>query len=282
MQPLNLKYAPILTSCVEEGFYKTEAVWEYHSLMRIISGEMKIVLAENTHEFNAGDTFLVPRNRLSSVIKRSKDGIPFNCILITFRPEQLKDYYSKQKFNSKLPSWQKVKHYTKDPLLDSLFASLMPYFDLQNSLTDDLIKIKIEEAITILRTIDKSIDGLFSDFTEPGKIDLADFMEKAFMFNLTLGNFASLTGRSIATFNRDFRKAFNTPPQRWLVKKRLELAHYEIFEKGRKPGNVYIEVGFENFSHFSYVFKKHFGYSPTRSPVSESGAARPSNGLGNQ
>jgi hypothetical protein len=79
----------------------------------------------------------------------------------------------------------------------------MPYFDLQNSLTDDLIKIKMEEAVTILRTIDKSIDGLLSDFTEPGKIYLADFMEKNFMFNLPLENFAQLTGRSIATFNRE-------------------------------------------------------------------------------
>jgi len=274
MQALNLKYAPILTSCREEAFFKTEAVWEYHSLMRIVSGEMKIVLAEDTHEFNAGDTFLVPRNRLSSVIKRSKDGIPFNCILITFRPEQLKDYYSKQKFNSKLPSWQKVKSYTRHPLLESLFASLMPYFDLQNNLTDDLIKIKIDEALTILRTIDKNIDGLLSDFSEPGKIDLADFMEKNFMFNLTLENFGQLTGRSIATFNRDFRKAFNMPPQRWLVQKRLELAHYQIFEKKKKPGDVYLEVGFENISHFSFVFKKHFGYSPTRASANELIATR--------
>ncbi|RZJ76456.1 MAG: AraC family transcriptional regulator, partial [Flavobacterium sp.] len=27
---------------------------------------------------------------------------------------------------------------------------------------------------------------------------------------------------------------------------------------------VYYETGFENLSHFSYAFKKHFGYAPTR------------------
>ena len=32
--------------------------------------------------------------------------------------------------------------------------------------------MKIAEAITILRTIDKEIDGVLANFEEPGKIDL--------------------------------------------------------------------------------------------------------------
>lgn len=31
----------------------------------------------------------------------------------------------------------------------------------------------------------------------------------------------------------------------------------------QKPIDVCYEVGFENLSHFSYAFKKHFGYTPT-------------------
>ncbi len=27
--------------------------------------------------------------------------------------------------------------------------------------------------------------------------------------------------------------------------------------------DLYLEVGFENLAHFSYAFKKQFGYSPT-------------------
>jgi len=264
MRELRPKYAPILISCIEEKFFKTEAVWEFHSLMRVISGEMKVVLAEDTYKFNAGDTFLVPRNRLSSVIKYPKDGVKFSSILLTFRPEQLKNYYSKHKINPKSPSWQKIKLYEGHPLLDSFMGSLVPYLDLKDNLPDELINLKLEEGLTILRTIDKSVDGLLSDFSEPGKIDIADFMEKNFMFNLPLENFAQLTGRSISTFNRDFRKAFNTAPQKWLIQKRLELAHYKLAEKKTKPADIYLEVGFENLSHFSYVFKRHFGYSPAK------------------
>jgi len=123
--------------------------------------------------------------------------------------------------------------------------------------------LKITEAITILRTIDKGIDNFLANFEEPWKIDLVSYMEKNFMFNLPLEKFGYLTGRSLTTFKRDFSKAFNTTPQRWLTQKRLELAHYHFVEKKKKPIDVCYEVGFENLSHFSFAFKKQYGYSPT-------------------
>jgi len=83
------------------------------------------------------------------------------------------------------------------------------------------------------------------------------------MFNVTLKQFSYLTARSLSTFKRDFKKTFNTTPQRWLTQKRLELAHYKLLEENKKPVDIYYEVGFEDLSHFSYAFKKHFGYTPT-------------------
>ena len=91
-----------------------------------------------------------------------------------------------------------------------------------------------------------------ANFEEPGKLDLAGYMEKNFMFNMPIEKFGYLTGRSLTTFKRDFKKAFNTTPQKWLTQKRLELAHYQFVEKSKKPIDVCYEVGFENLSHFSY------------------------------
>lgn len=83
------------------------------------------------------------------------------------------------------------------------------------------------------------------------------------MFNMPLEKFGYLTGRSLTTFKRDFQKAFGATPQKWLTEKRLELAYYQFVEKNRKPIDVYFEVGFENLSHFSFAFKKQYGYSPS-------------------
>lgn len=72
------------------------------------------------------------------------------------------------------------------------------------------------------------------------------YMEKNFMFNMPMEKFGYLTGRSLTTFKWDFKKSYNTTPQKWLTKKRLELPHYQCVEKSKKPIDVCYEVGFEN------------------------------------
>jgi AraC family transcriptional regulator, exoenzyme S synthesis regulatory protein ExsA len=70
-------------------------------------------------------------------------------------------------------------------------------------------------------------------------------------------------GKSLATFKRDFQKIFLKPPQKWLMAKRLLEAHFLIAPRNQKPSDEYIEVGFENLSHFSSSFKQMVGYNPS-------------------
>ena len=121
-------------------------------------------------------------------------------------------------------------------------------------LPEAIASLKITEAISILRAIDGGIDSVLANIEEPGKIDMVNYMERNFRFNLPLKKRSFLTGRSLTTFKQDFGKAFNTTPQKWLTRKRLELAQYQFVEKNKKPIDVYYEVGFENFLHFSYAF----------------------------
>jgi AraC-like DNA-binding protein len=126
-----------------------------------------------------------------------------------------------------------------------------------------LTDIKVREAIMILLQTNPSIKNILFDFSEPGKIDLEAYMNEHYKFNVDLNRFAYLTGRSLATFKRDFEKIFNTSPNRWLQKKRLNDAYYLIKEKGWKSSDVYLEVGFKDLSHFSFAFKKTFGIAPS-------------------
>lgn len=244
--------------------FKAEVMFEHHILVWLISGETRIVQADARYTFGAGDIFLLPRNQLTTVINYPAEGRPHKAVAMHLTRQTLENFYAKYKAAGKAQPIQKVYSFSKHTLLKSYLASIIPYFELGEQLPADIAAIKIEEAISILRAIDKSVDGLLADFEEPGKINLADFMEKHYMFNLTIDRFSYLTGRSPATFRRDFKKVFNSTPQKWLTEKRLELAHYQIAEKRRKPVDVYVEAGFENLSHFSFAFKNHFGYAPTQ------------------
>ncbi len=260
-----LKYITpdIKLSCYEDKLFKSENVFEHHMLVWFISGETKIIQADGSYIFRKGDIFLIPRNQLATIINYPKDGLPHQSVVMHLSTGRLREFYAKLDIRPKIIPSHKIHSFNKHPLLESCLASLIPYFDMKEAFPEEIASLKITEAISILRTIDKDIDNILANFEEPYKIDLSNFMEKNFMFNMPLEKFAYLTGRSIASFNRDFRKAFHITPQRWLTRKRLELANYQLSEKRKKPIEVCYEAGFENLSHFSYAFKKHFGYSPS-------------------
>lgn len=246
----------------QDKLFKSDIRFKEHLLVWFISGETKIVQADDTYFFKGGDIFLIPRNQLATSINNPKDGKPHKTVAMHLSTERLKQFYANLNVKPQPLATSKIRVYNNHPLLESCFASVIPYFELQD-LPEDIATLKITEAITILRKIDKNVDDVLANFEEPGKLDLATYMEKNFMFNLPLEKFSYLTGRSLATFKRDFSKIYSMSPQRWLTKKRLELAHFQISEKGKKPIEVYYEVGFEDLSHFSYAFKKQFGYAPT-------------------
>ncbi|GAA3958088.1 helix-turn-helix domain-containing protein [Mucilaginibacter dorajii] len=258
-----MEVAEVFVSCKKEIHYSRELMLQWPALVRVISGEVWIAATDRSFRFFAGDTILFPRHQLGRMSKLPLNGEPCLAISVIFRDDRLKQYY--QNIVPLAPRSTEPILFGDHPLLQSLFNSLQPYFELADALPADIAAFKVEEAIRVLRAVDPATDGLLGHFEAPGKLDLVSFMEQNFRFNLPLEKFGYLTGRSLTTFKKDFKHVFGQTPGRWLTKKRLDLAHYQIMEQQRKPSEVYLDTGFENLSHFSFAFKKHFGYNPTRS-----------------
>ena len=247
-----------------------EMIVPQHALSRIISGEAHVVHLGRRYVLGPGSTTLSARNQLARMTKVPKHNEPYRSVSIFFPEVFLQRYYAANKIQRVPQQMPEAIRFEQHPLLDSLFDSLLPYFNLPGELPQAVSLLKMEEAITILRSIDPNTDTILGQLPSPGKIALADYMEKNYMHNLPMEQFGYLTGRSLTTFKRDFKNAFHVPFQQWITRKRLELAHHHIFALERKPSDVYMEVGFENLSHFSFAFKKHFGYNPTGNFVPES------------
>src|SRR5690606_19967985 len=130
------------------------------------------------------------------IINYPKDGQPHKTVVMHLSTERLREFYSKLEVEPKQNTTsQRIRSYRNHPLLESCLASLIPYFDMKE-LPKDIALLKIKEAISILRAIDKEIDDVLANFKEPGKIDLVNFMERNFMFNMPLEKLGYLTGRS--------------------------------------------------------------------------------------
>ena len=149
------------------------------------------------------------------------------------------------------------------PDIVSLFESMTPYFNSNIQPTDKLLQLKMTEGLYVLLNTSKNLYASIFDFTDPWKIDILEFLERNYMNDLSIEEIANYTGRSLSTFKRDFKKISDLTPEKWLIRKRLEIAYAKMKEGGKKVVDVYAEVGFKNPSHFSTAFKKQYGISPT-------------------
>ncbi len=264
-QPETLYQSKVFLSCTRQKDYTRELVLDQHALSHIITGTFTITDASATYTFYPGDTVIVPRNLPLRVGKIPTGDEPFRSVSIYYSDEVLRKFYAEHPAQTIPHQPANFMAIPPHPLLESVFNSLLPYFELPDGLPNGLAEIKILESLTILNDVAPQAGQLLGSLQEPGKVDLVGFMEQNFIYNLPLEKFAYLTGRSLTTFKKDFKTVFHDTPGRWLTAKRLELAHHQLAIQKRKPSDIYLDAGFENFSHFSYAYKKKFGYSPANS-----------------
>lgn len=237
-----------------------------HYLVYVYSGEYHILEGKKRTVITPGECVFVRRDNRVNMEKLSRGDEPFRGIFMMLRRPFLRAMFQKTDKKT-LP--QKVNKFKQSavvirdrPEITSLFTSLLPYFDRSVKPSDDLMGLKQVEAVYALLNIDQRFYPTLFDFTQPWKIDILEFLEQNYMYDLTMEEIASFTGRSLSSFKRDFKQVSELPPQKWLIQRRLKAAYDMIRGDGKRVSDVYTEVGFKNLSHFSLAFKKQYGFSP--------------------
>ncbi|MDR3716171.1 MAG: AraC family transcriptional regulator [Puia sp.] len=227
-----------------------------------LSGSIIVLDGTDALTFQEGEIALFRKNHLAKFIKRPRKGHRMMSVSVVLDPSTLQDLAKTQlpPPEGSIPAGA-VLHVGPDPLLKHYFDSLLILSGQQ--VAPELVKHKIREVVLLLLRARPELHRVLFDFGMPGKIDLQGFMNRNFRYNVPLEKMAYLTGRSLATFKRDFEQIFHAPPGRWLLEKRLKEAYFLISEKGARPSDVYLDVGFESLSHFSNAFKRSFGMSPS-------------------
>lgn len=262
-------YMDTFFCCMVEKDKWCEEMVSEHMLVYICSGEMDLIAPDRKYHLKKGDAYFVKRNHLVRKIKHpSKNGEPFKGLFLQLKMPFLKKMLSEHRIIVPLvsnPTTAKSPYVMlkKHPFLNGLFTSLEQYFDAQQYPSKELMEAKLQEAVFTLLQLRPDLGQVLFDFTEPWKINLEEFMNQNYKCDLTVEEFAHYTGRSLSTFKKDFAQIFDLTPSRWIVKRRLEEAKYLMEKLGKKPSDVYLEVGFKNLSHFSTAFKKEFGISPS-------------------
>ena len=259
-------YKDIIYSCFQPEESFSEHSLPHHALIYVYSGEIQISDNGNAQTVRAGEYVFLKRDNRVKIHKHTLGKQPYKAISIRFDRKFLREYFSRLKNHSSLPDnvrrfKETVIKLENSPYIESLFASLFPFTDRGIIPSEEFVTMKMKEAISYILQADKRFYPTLFDFNNPWKIDLLEFMERNFTQDLRLEDFALYTGRSLASFKRDFAEISDVSPQKWIIEKRLDKA-FELIKSGKSVSDTYIEVGFKNRSHFSTAFKNRYGYSP--------------------
>ncbi len=261
-------YSDTLYSCLMPH----EKLFEYrmpnHSIIYVRSGELTVEQKDVEVTVDAGNYVFVRRNCTARITKKSKGAEPYRGINLALRRQILKEAYGRRKDEHLKMDFKPLSEAAvilpKTVELQSLFDSFAAYVDNNREPAEELLNMRVSEAVMALLAITPEFYPTLFDFNEAWKIDILDFMEENFKEDMTMEEFASYTGRSLATFKRDFAKISSITPQQWLIERRLDCARQMLATGKAKTSSVYYLVGFKNRSHFSTLFKKRFGISPSQ------------------
>lgn len=239
-----------------------------HTLIYLYSGKLEIEERGKKSILHQGECAFLRRDNQMRLQKHCETGKPYRSVVLKFSKAFLREFYQgldKREMPTESDREKNSLHLLPKnrPDIRSLFESVIPYFDSGTKPSEEVLRLKMIEGVYILLNTDKNLYASLFDFIEPWKIDILDYLNENYMYDLSMEEIASYTGRSLATFKRDFAKVSDVTPQKWIIKRRLEAAHNLIKQEKKTVTEACFDVGFKNLSHFSKIYKETYGVPPS-------------------
>ncbi|MDV3349175.1 AraC family transcriptional regulator [Leptothoe sp. LEGE 181152] len=152
----------------------------------------------------------------------------------------------------------------KSPAMALFFESLIASYRHWHH-SPHILKLKLLEILHIIDINDEDQQlrsNLSVNQQENPKRNIKRLMEKYIISHLSAKDFAALSGRSVSSFNREFKALYGTTPKQWIIEQRLAHAYTLLVEQRWSVTAVANEVGYDNISHFITAFKRVYHQTP--------------------
>ncbi len=228
-----------------------------------MKGEKLIYLSDEVIRINQNKIILLKRG-IYAMSEYIPDGESFEALLIFIPDSFLKKLSYKNPRKSSLPIEQLYYIITSNDLLNSFKTHYKNYFGKSLNNLQYILDIKLEELFLLLTSLNGNSQLLIfiNSLVQNMAIDL-DFILREYLFHpITIPELAKLSGRSVASFKRDFEKQYHTTPRQWINQQRLQQAKLLLNNSTKNVAEIGYECGYENISHFIRIFKNEFGKTP--------------------
>lgn len=254
----------ILFKKLDHNLLSQEKICTSHCFTFVLKGCVEIrTPAGDSVETKAGEILFMPRDTylISDFITVDKS---IEMYLIFIDHDIVNSFLASKIVSEKQTFSESIVCKVKSSIyIEKYFSALNTvYADFENS--KDLLNIKIIEFLHLIYANNQTdfVATLAASEKHKKNRNITTLMLDNYDKNLTVADFASLSGRSLSSFNRDFKNKYGKPPKQWLIENRMIKAA-KLLANGSSVTNCAIDVGYSNISHFIKSYKSVYGKTPS-------------------
>ena len=261
---IQVKKADILGIYIppNSNFIGGEILQTMHCLELVISGTNKVFSGDKPQIINEG--FIQFRKRGNYQLHPSKN---YSALFFFFENEFIHDFlkehivtYTQEAFTADMKPFV----FKSTGFINSYIIETSTYITSPVNYSSCIVKLSLHQILLYILANEqtKQFVTFLKYIISDHKINLAYFMEKNYTQNIDLKDFAKQTGRSLSSFKADFKKQLGTSPQKWLINRRLEYAHYLLSINSDTIAGIAYQCGFVNNTHFTKSYRNKYGVAP--------------------
>jgi AraC-like DNA-binding protein len=248
----------ILYKKLERDLLDNEKLITAHSIVYVVNGKVSVTTFDGDEvSIGNGEMLFMPRDSylISDFIRNGKNMEVFllffdHDIVMKFIEGIQKDKGQKSTI-CQLEATENVKNYFQN-------ISKMKF---ENPKKQKLLELKLLELLHLINEKEDFIQTLQASEEGKQRRDIGLMMLEHYDKNMTIADFASLSGRSLSTFNREFKEKYHTTPKQWLIEKKMNRA-FELLKEGKTVTESAFEVGYLNVSNFIKAYKSVYDETP--------------------
>ncbi|GAA3935591.1 helix-turn-helix transcriptional regulator [Litoribacillus peritrichatus] len=255
----------VFYKCLMDDLENVEFYTNKACVVFIDEGREVLTNSSNTAtELVAGHAVLLPKglNLHSDFVKTTKS---LKAFLVFFDDDLVFEFLSRNKAIIEKPKGGEHLCVVKDNGCMRAFFDSLQTSQMLGVASPAWFDIKLQELLHLLLALGAggAVQSLLQTNNQKlPRRNLSRMLQNKDNLKLTVADLVHLSGRSLSSFHRDFKKIYNVPPNQWLIEQRLAYSKDLLLRQCASVTDVALSVGYENASHFIKVFKSRFGTTP--------------------
>lgn len=253
----------LLNYSLSEDLSKAKVKLNSHTFSFILHGSKEVYTNQKTERAQECE-LLIMRSGNYLMSEYGSGSQNFKSIMLFVSDQEIISFFQKTGLHPrKGDSTKSLQVYRNKGFLRKYIVELRQILDTKMKFQERMLRLKFEELMfNILEEMGTDFFNFMLGYGLSKPRRLIEVVENNKLNRLSLKELAFLANMSLSSFKREFERQFQTTPGKWFREKRLDHAAHLLKEYGRRPTDIFEEVGYETLSNFVQAFKAKFGVTP--------------------